>query len=231
MNNHFPLKTLAAACCLALTGAAQAQSVTTGITTAGGGGSGAVYLKRSDTRFGGFTGSTVNTDSLARGLRTGSEVRLSGSGETVVFTPPTRPMGNGNVTRAMDLAQRDLAASGISNPTPSEIRTAMMGGTITRTDGTTTTTTTFDGVLKLRSEGMGWGQIAHTIGVHPGMGKSTPVAAPAPVPTPHSTVPGRSVASSANSGIVNAGGGASSGAGAITSAGAKGHGNAYGRAK
>jgi len=253
--NSFPLKTLVAACSLAPAGAAQAQSPTAGITTAGGGSPGAVYLKRSETRFGGFTGSTVNTDSLARGLRTGSEVTLTGSGETVRFTPPTRPMGQGNVTRAMDLAQRDLAAAGISNPTPTDIRIAMMGGTITRTDGTTTTTTNFDGVLKLRSEGMGWGQIAHTIGVHPGMGKSSTVAASAPVPAPHLAASGRSLAGT-DSGIANAGGGGnvaagdngrafghsgggtvttaagiSSSAGAITTAGAKGQGNAYGRAK
>ena len=250
--NSFRLKILAAACSLACAGAAlaqgTAQSPTTGITTAGGGGTSAVYLTRTDSRFGGFTGSTRNTDSLARGLRTGSEVTLTGSGERVTFTPPTKPMGYGNVTRAMDLAQRDLAAAGITEPTPTEIKIAMMGGTLTQADGSTTT---FDGVLKLRSEGMGWGQIAHTIGVHPGMGK--PPKAAAPVAAPVSAAPGGSAAPAARSGIVTAGGasavsnghafghagggavttaaGASAGAGGITSAGAKGQGNAFGRGK
>ena len=251
--NSFPLKTLVAACSLALAGAALAQTTaggsTTGITNAGGGGTSTVYLKRADARFGGFTGSTENTDSLARGLRTGSEITLTGSGETVTFTPPTKPMGYGNVTRAMDFAQRDLAAAGITDPTPTEIQIAMMGGTITRTEGGVTTTTTFDGVLKLRADGMGWGEIAHTIGVHPGMGKSGSVA----VPANGAAASGVGTAS-AKSGIVSAGGGsvsnghgralghssggtvttaagASAGASGVTSAGSKGQGNAFGRSK
>jgi hypothetical protein len=253
--NNFQLRTLVAACSLTFAGAAAAQTTaggsSSGITTAGGGGTSAVYLKRTDTRFSGFTGSTENTESLARGLRSGSEITLTGSGETVTFTPPTKPMGYGNVTRALDLAQRDLAAAGITDPTPSEIQIAMMGGTITRADGTTAT---FDGVLQLRADGMGWGQIAHTIGVHPGMGKSGTVAAPAN----GAAAAGLGTASS-RSGIVTAGGGSagavsngngralghsgggtvttaaggSAGAGAITSAGAKGQGqgNAFGRSK
>jgi hypothetical protein len=233
MNNSYPLKTFAAACSLAFAGAALAQttvsgSTSSGITTAAGGsGTSAVYLKRTDTRFGAFTGSTENTDSLASGLRTGSEVTLTGSGETVTFTPPTKPMGYGNVTRAMDLAQRDLAAAGITDPTPTEIRIAMMGGTITRTEGTTSTTTTFDGVLTLRSQGMGWGKIAHTIGVHPGMGKA---AAPVPATTSTSTSTTTSSAApasgSASTGITTAG----SRSGIVTAAGGSGNVHGHGRA-
>lgn len=249
--NRFPLKTLAVACSLALAGAAVAQTTargtTTGITTAGGGGTSAVYLARTQDRFGGFAGSARNADSLARGLRGGSEITLTGSGETATFTPPTKPMGYGNVTRAMDLAQRDLAAASITDPTPTEIKIAMMGGTIATPDGPVA----FQGVLQLRSQGMGWGQIAHTIGVHPGMGKAAAVA----VPANGAAASGIGTAG-AKSGIVTAGGaggsvsqghgralghaggatvtaaGASAGgAGAITSAAAKGQGNAFGRGK
>jgi hypothetical protein len=78
-------------------------------------------------------------------------------------------MGYGNITRAIDLAQRQLAAQGITDPTPSQLQTALMGGTITTSNGTVT----YAGVLQLRSSGMGWGQIAHTIGVHPGLGKAS----------------------------------------------------------
>lgn len=252
---NIPMKTLVAACALAFAGASQAQS--NGITTAAGSGGSAVYLKRSEARFGGFAGSPENTQSLATGLRDSKPVTLSDGVETVTFTPPTKPMGNGNVTRAMDFAQRDLAAAGITDPTPTEIKIAMMGGDIVRTNSNgTTTTTSFQGVLQLRSEGMGWGQIAHTIGVHPGMGKSA--AAAGSVPTPHSTAPG-SNASGAKSGIVTAGGnsagtgngralghtaksspvttaaGTSAGAGAggvVTAKGAgQGGGNAFGRSK
>jgi hypothetical protein len=156
------------------------------------------FVKRTESRFGQFAGSETNADRLANGLRNGTPVTLTGSGERATFTPPTKPMGYGNVTRALDLAQRQLAADGITRPTPTELRTALMGGTLNTPDGPVQ----YAGVLQLRSEGMGWGQVAHTIGVHPGMGKSA--AAPAPVrvtPTPVS----HSVAGS-KSGIVTAAG-------------------------
>jgi len=261
--NSFQLKTLAVACGLTFAGAAPAQTVvsgsSSGITTAaGGGGTSAIYLKRTETRFGGFTGSPENTESLAQGLRTGSEVTLTGAGgETAVFTPPTKPMGYGNVTRAMDLAQRDLAAAGITDPTPTEIQIALMGGSFSRTAGGVTTQYSSEGVLTLRSQGMGWGQIAHTIGVHPGMGKSATMALPAPTPTSTSTTTaaGSSTVSGGKSGIVTAGGGSAShgngralglsaganGGATTTAAGAgvsasgvttgKGNGNAFGRGK
>jgi hypothetical protein len=73
-------------------------------------------------------------------------------------------MGNGEVERALTLASRDLTAAGITNPTPEQFQAALMGGAVTNAQGQTTS---LDGVLVLRSQGMGWGQIAHTIGVHP----------------------------------------------------------------
>jgi hypothetical protein len=73
-------------------------------------------------------------------------------------------MGNGEVERALTLASRDLAAAGITNPTPEQLQAALMGGAVTNAQGQATS---LDGVLVLRSQGMGWGQIAHTIGVHP----------------------------------------------------------------
>lgn len=131
------------------------------------------YIKRIETRFGAFVGSSDNLESLASGLRHGSEITLTGSGESVSFTPPTRPMGYGNVTRALDLANRQLASAGISDPSPQEIQAALTGGTVR----TPTGDVAFEGVLQLRSQGMGWGQIAHSIGVHPGLGaaKAAPV--------------------------------------------------------
>jgi hypothetical protein len=73
-------------------------------------------------------------------------------------------MGNGEVERALTLASRDLRTAGITNPTPEQLQAALTGGTVTNGQGESTT---MDGVLTLRSEGMGWGQIAHTIGVSP----------------------------------------------------------------
>jgi hypothetical protein len=161
-------KILLAAALAAAFGAAQAQSASQPDPDQG-------YVKRIDTRFAGFAGSSTNLESLAVGLRHGSEITLTGSGETVHFTSPTRPMGYGNITRALDLAMRELAAAGIKDPTPSEIQAALNGGTVS----TPTGDVTLRGVLDLRAQGMGWGQIAHAIGVHPGLGSGKPLPAPA----------------------------------------------------
>jgi len=134
------------------------------------------YLRHVPARYVTLAGSSSNLQSLVHGLRTGSAVTLTStqaSGTTpatqsITFTPPTRPMGYGNITRALTLASRELAAAGIRNPTPQQLQSALTGGTVTTAQGTVT----MPGVLQLRSQGMGWGQIAHTIGVHPGQGAS-----------------------------------------------------------
>ena len=148
------------------------------------------YVERVDGRFARFAGSSANLESLAAGLRRGSEITLAGSGETASFTPPTRPMGYGNITRALDLAMRDLATAGIENPTPSEIQAALTGGTVS----TPTGDVAFQGVLQLRSQGMGWGQIAHSIGVHPGLGLTKSVPAPVTGASGITTAAGAAVA-------------------------------------
>jgi hypothetical protein len=78
-------------------------------------------------------------------------------------------MGYGNVTRSLDLANRQLASQGITNPTASQLKAALNGGTVATPRGDVR----LDGVLALRRQGMGWGKIAHTIGVPPS-GKSGP---------------------------------------------------------
>ena len=171
---------------LALAFAAQAQTSST----------------RIQQRFSSFAGSDANSASLVTGLRTGSEIKLTGAGETTTFTSPTKPMGYGNVTRALDLAQRELAAGGITDPTPKELQAALMGGTVSGPNGEVS----YQGLLQMRADGMGWGQIAHEIGVHPGLGRPVTTASSAP-------------SSPSGSGITTAAGGS-----------AMGHGNGQGRA-
>jgi len=170
------------------------------------------YISRIGTRYETFAGSDTNLQSLVHGLRTGSEVQLVGAPGTdpVIFTPTTRPMGYGNITRALDLAYRQLAAQGITNPTPTQLNAALNGGTITTANGTTTT---YDGILQLRSQGMGWGKIAQTVGVHPGMGKM-----PASVATTTTTTTG--VTTAAGSSTIHGNGKA--GKGIVTASGSGG---------
>lgn len=136
-------------------------SATTGTTSAN-----AAYQSRIGTAYTDFAGSDSNLQSLTTGLRSGSSITLTDSAgaPSTTFTPPTKPMGYGNITRALDFANRDLAAAGITDPTPQQIQAALNGGTVINAQGQATT---LDGVLQLRSQGMGWGQIAHQLNISP----------------------------------------------------------------
>ncbi|NJD35254.1 MAG: hypothetical protein FIA96_10555 [Betaproteobacteria bacterium] len=129
-----------------------------------------IPASRIASRFEDLAGSQENAASLVAGLRSGSEITLTTADPAsgVSFTPATRPMGYGNVTRALSLAQRQLAAQGIVEPTPEQLRLALNGGTTTIVDSSgATQTVQTPGVLQLRSQGMGWGQIAHQLSLSP----------------------------------------------------------------
>lgn len=112
-----------------------------------------------------LAGSRENAMSLVKGLRNGTSVPLTLSGQSgasgrLVFSPPTQPMGYGEVSRALSLTRDKLAAQGISYPTPEQLHTVLMGGaTVSGAAGTA-------GVLQLRSQGMGWKQIAQNLDVN-----------------------------------------------------------------
>ena len=214
-----------------------------------------------------LAGSQDNALALVNALRSGTDVTLTstvpppeGSTEpptTTTFTPPTGKMGWGEVKNALAIAQASLAKAGVTNPTAGELQAALVGGdvTVTHADGTTTTTT-LKGVLTMRSDGMGWGNIAKANGTKLGavvskvkMGKNTSAAT-----TTTSTAAGdaapltgkskgittaagsSSAASSGSSKGITTATGASSGApglvtaeGAGSNAGGNGKGNAFGR--
>ena len=76
-----------------------------------------------------LAGSTDNAVALATALRTGSAATLTTTSvdaagvevtTTTTFTPPTKPMGWGNVSHALDLAQFALNDAGIASPTQAE---------------------------------------------------------------------------------------------------------------
>jgi len=120
--------------------------------------------------FVGMAGSPDNAVALATALRTGTAANLtfistSPTGETTQVTTavsiPTKPMGWGNVSHALALAQFSLRRAGIDNPTAADLEAALDGGTVTTPDGKTVT---LAGVLQQRAQGMGWGQIAKASG-------------------------------------------------------------------
>ena len=112
-------------------------------------------------RYTGFAGSKENANSLVTGLRDGKEVTLTRGTTTETFTPTTGKMGYGNVDHALALAEASLRQQGITNPTPAQLEAALMGGTITLASGKTVE---LKGVLQMRASGMGWGQIANSMG-------------------------------------------------------------------
>lgn len=115
------------------------------------------FLRHVAARYEAVAGSTENLQSIAAGLRSASAITLNGAG-SVTFTPPTPPMGYGNVTRTLELAGRHLAATGVTAPTAEQLQSALMA------------------VLTLRASGLDWGRIAyallckHEIRGHTGMG-------------------------------------------------------------
>ena len=214
--------------------------------------------------FSSFLGSDAN--SVVTGLRNGTPISLISttttpsptpgglpvtSTTTTVITPPTGHMGFGNVYISLALAKQQLSTLGITQPTPQQLQAALTGGTITQTTGTgatpTTTTTNMQGILTMRSQNMGWGQIAQKLGFKLGpVMASMKSANHSLAATTAASSKGNGVghangqaSKSSESGIVSASGkstgnsaqGVASGKGSgdgIVSASGKGNGNAYG---
>ena len=108
-----------------------------------------------------LAGSKENATSLVTGLRDGTEVKLTSGQGSETFKPSTGKMGYGNVDHALALAEASLKQNGITNPTPTQLEAALMGGKITTASGKTVE---LQGVLNMRASGMGWGQIANSMG-------------------------------------------------------------------
>jgi hypothetical protein len=74
-------------------------------------------------------------------------------------------MGYGNVRITLRLAEAQLSQMGITQPTTEELAAVLVGGEINGTQ--------VDGILTMRADGMGWGQIAQEYGMTVGqlMGK------------------------------------------------------------
>lgn len=216
---------------------------------------GSVVSAKIASDFSDFAGSESNADALVTGIRTGTSVTLNttdagGTATTTTFDPPTGEMGYGNVYMSLALARQELINLGITEPTAQQIEAALVGGTVTGLDGQATAIT---GVLELRAQGMGWGEIAQSYGYKLGPVISSMRSANASVaaagtidrtPSASAAASGAPAAASRPSGIVTATGSAAApggargkaygrsivnGAGLATTRGAAGQGHAYGR--
>jgi hypothetical protein len=117
--------------------------------------------------FNNFLGADSKT--VVNGLRNGTPITLTRTASTpgsapvtttTTINPPTGKTGFGNVFISLALAKQQLGQMGIAQPTPEQLNAALVGGNVT----TGTGTTTLQGVLTMRSQNMGWGQIAQKMG-------------------------------------------------------------------
>jgi hypothetical protein len=129
---------------------------------------------------------------------------------------PTGKMGYGNVKISLALARYSLSKQDppILQPTSEQLHTALVGGQMVAGDTTTQT----NGILQMRADGMGWGQIAQKYDVKLGqlMSGKQPVA---------TTTTSTATTSTTGKGITTAGG-QSSADSSVTATG-KGHGKAF----
>ena len=117
--------------------------------------------------FAALAGSNDNAIALANALRTGAPATLTAPSpdasraQTTTFSPPTKPMGWGNVSYALELAQHALRIAGISSPSHADLVAALVGGRVVAVDGTPWNLV---GVLRQRAAGMAWAVIARSYG-------------------------------------------------------------------
>jgi hypothetical protein len=163
-----------------------------------------------------FAGSPDNALALANALRNGTTATLTyttttpGSDSQTTntdITVSTRPMGWGNVSHALALAQFSLHQAGIDQPTSADLQAALNGGTVTNANGQTTT---LAGVLQQRASGMGWGRIAQSYGttmgaVNRGIQTSFATTASANGST-HGVITASGTTTGTSSGVVSASG-------------------------
>ena len=126
-----------------------------------------------------FLGGEEQAASVVDGLRQGTSFSLNSEPTDSTSTtnvdsssiePPTGTMGYGNVKMTLRLAETKLAEMGITQPTSEQLSAVLLGGDI---DGQQV-----DGILAMRADGMGWGEIAHQYDMKVGqlMGKGKPTS-------------------------------------------------------
>jgi hypothetical protein len=138
---------------------------------------GPVVVDRIATQFTDVACSAENARKLVQALHGGTSVTLNANGKTATFTP-TGNLGYGETYIALALAAEALRSAGVTScATPEQWQAVLMGGPLNVAGASSTRSTSvasasssshFPGVLTLRSQGQGWGQIAQTTNVQLG---------------------------------------------------------------
>ena len=169
----------------------------------------------------------VNSRQVVNDLRNGQWTTTTTDANTGVTTTstealPTGKMGYGNVKISLALAQHSLSQQNppITQPTSEQLHTALMGGQMVQGDQSTMTT----GILQMRADGMGWGQIAQKYNVK--LGQLMSGKQPASTTTTTAT---NTTTTTTGKGIVT-GSGKSAGDGTLSATG-KGNGKSFAESK
>jgi hypothetical protein len=174
MKQHDPtyMRSLLVACCLAAAHPVLAQETVTQTDTTSSAtatttiGTSTTTEARLSAEFAEFLGGEEQALAVVSGLRQGTAFSLdaeTGTGSTSAtptstsIEPPSGTMGYGNVRITLKLAEAQLNQMGITQPTNAELEAVLLGGEINGTP--------VDGILALRADGMGWGQIAKEYGL------------------------------------------------------------------
>lgn len=92
-----------------------------------------------------LAGSESNAKVLVNGLRDGKDFTINGT----TFKTPTDKMGYGEINVALSIAEKEL---GTAKPTTQQLQTVLVGNS------------SKPGILAMRADGKGWGQIAQAYG-------------------------------------------------------------------
>lgn len=136
---------------------------------------GPVVVERITTQFSDVACNAENARQLVEALHGGTSVTLSADGKTASFTPTGGALGYGEAYITLALAAEALRNAGVSGcATPDQWQAVLIGGPLVAAGTTSTSTsqsatasssTRFPGILTLRAQGLGWGQIAQTTNV------------------------------------------------------------------
>lgn len=251
-HDHPYVRPALLACCLALAfplaNAAETGTTTTTATTTTAVGTSENTEAKLTAEFAEFLGGEEQAQTVVSGLRQGTAFDLetqttttnptTGATTTTTTTttidPPTGTMGYGNVRITLRLAEAQLNQLGITDPTPEQLSAVLLGGTINNTQ--------VNGILAMRADGMGWGQIAQQYGMTVGqlMGNGAgltkqPIVSAQPKTVSKTTSASSSTNKSSSASSAHSNGyipsGKSAGAGIVTGTGSSVSGSGNGNSK
>jgi hypothetical protein len=152
-------------------------------------------------------GTAANIQAITTGLRQGTAITLTGAGQSLTFTPPGPPMSQLEASQALQLASLLLVSLGVTNPTPDQLRVALLGGTLALSSGPVPV----QGVLQGRLSFTSASSIAGTTSASPSVGTSN-TSIIGTSNTPAAVAPGAAASPSSATGTTASPAGTASGA-------------------